>query len=134
MCPWLQREAAESGVLLRTSRMPTRGLWQPRIASSYTAKYRVKCPAWCTFDDLIHNPKREIIRTIGGRFPRAVSLLIHLLSSQPEEFFISHFMVSFHDNRLGPGSRAARYRYNENNQSGAVINHPVIRSIKTNSY
>lgn len=130
-CPRLQRESEKQGF---TPRMPAQQLWQPDIWFSYMSKYRVKCPALCTFDDLIYNPKREIIRTIGSRFLCAANLLIHSLSSQPEEFFISHFMISFHNNRLGLCSRAACYRYNENNQSRAVINHPVIWSIKTNSY
>lgn len=117
--------------------MPTQCLWQPDIRSSYTSKYRLECPALCTFDDLTHNPKREIIRTIGSRFLRAAPC------SQPLDpfAFISTrgiFHLPFYDlfshSRLGLGSRAARYRYNENNQSRAVINHPVIRSIKTNSY
>lgn len=43
-------------------------LWQPDSRSSYMSKYKLDCPAWRTFEDLIHNPKRGIIRTIGSRF------------------------------------------------------------------
>lgn len=46
-------------------------LWQPDFSSSYTSKYELECPAQSTFDDLIHNPKRGIIRTIGSCFPCA---------------------------------------------------------------
>lgn len=57
------------GVLSWTSWMPPQCLWQPDAGSGFLSKYRLKCPALCTADDLIHNPKREIIRTIGSRFP-----------------------------------------------------------------
>lgn len=77
--------------------MPTQCPWQADVRSHCTAAYGLKCPAPRTVD-LIHNPKREIVRAIGSHFPHqlgAASPLMHSLSSQPEGFFISHFMVFF---------------------------------------
>lgn len=119
-----------------TSWMPTQSPWQADVRSHCTATHRLKCCAPCMVD-LIHNPKREIVRAIGSRFPHQLGAAspwcTHFHLNQ-RDFSSPNLRSFFHKERLGLGRGAACYHYNENNQRRAVINHPVISPIKTNSY